>query len=205
MSSIIRIKDRGADAMIEIDYSDIKRVTIVSVILMEIERRDGTITQYEFGLDGQRRMGNWLRANGALQTHTVFDTQAPQKVPHPHDLDWYAQTLGTTVEQIRRDLGLAPTDDGGTVHEFLNRRAHGRAALADLISHGDNLLSAVDARIECAKVEDTTNRDLPDAASEPRDPNESYWKREREVVRRMIAQAKYALCGAAPAPKGDAQ
>jgi hypothetical protein len=105
------------------------------------------------------------------------------------DLDWYAMACGVPVEQIRKDLGLPPDDD-------IRRNSLGCAALDDIISHSRSLQSAMEARIRLAQSED--NEKVKAATlqgeewHEPRDQNESYWKRERDVLDRIIHQARFA-------------
>jgi hypothetical protein len=114
-------------------------------------------------------------------------------LPNPtepmRDLDWYAMKCGVPVEQIRKDLGLPPDDD-------IRRNSLGCAALDDIISHSRSLQSAMEARIRLAQSEDSEKGKQAalegEEWHEPRDQNESYWKRERDVLDRIIHQARFA-------------
>jgi hypothetical protein len=106
-----------------------------------------------------------------------------------HDLHYYAEKLGVPVEQIRRDLGLPPDDE-------IRRNSIGCAALDDIISHSCNLQSAMAARIRLAVAEDREQVKAAGISGEefhgPTDDNESYWKRESQVLDRIIYQARFA-------------
>lgn len=165
----IRIKDFATDAMVEISYSEIARASAKSPTQAEILRQVGTVTIYDFGLDGMRRLREWLLTNGPVG-HTGDENA------------WFVQTTVLPVERLR-SLDMRPA-------------LAGSEALADLISHETNLLSAMDARIRLARVADLEKLATDDPAEPPQGPadaNESYWKRERTVVERMIAQARMAL------------
>lgn len=142
--STITLKDLTTDEPVTLDYLDLKRVSVVSLTIAEIHLLDDTKMLYDFGIDGIRRLKEWVLHEGSISAC------------------------------------VAP---GMNAHE----------ALSDLISHGDNLLEAIDARIECAKVEDSNPARDDTDPPQTRDANESYWKRERTVVARMIRQAHFAL------------
>jgi hypothetical protein len=66
----LRIKDRRSsdngnlDEMIEVAFSEIKHATRLTDGCVQIEYVDGHIATHEFGLDGMRRLKNWLDQNG---------------------------------------------------------------------------------------------------------------------------------------------
>lgn len=80
--------------------------------------------------------------------------------------------------------------------DAIRRNSVGCTALDDIISHAGDLLSAMDARIRMAKFEDACQMKALALAGEewhgPTDANESYWKRERNVVSRIVHQARFA-------------
>lgn len=100
-----------------------------------------------------------------------------------NDIDWHI------IEIIK----AAPTDPKA---DQIRRQSIGAAALDDLVSHATNLLSAMDSRIRLAQAQDANAVRLLERISErpegPTDSNESYWKREREVLAHMIHQARFA-------------
>ena len=119
-------------------------------------------------------------------------------LPNPtepmRDLDWYALKCGVPVEQIRKDLGLPPLSE--LPDDAIRRNSIGCAALDDIITHSRSLQSAMAARIRLAQSEDRDQVKQATMAGEewhePRDQNESYWKRERDAVDRIIHQARFA-------------
>jgi hypothetical protein len=106
-----------------------------------------------------------------------------------HDLHWYAEKCGVSVEQIRLDLGLPPDD-------AIRRNSVGCAALDDIISHSKELQSAFKARVRLAQSEDRNAVKAMEEVHEPwegpRDAYESFWKRESAVIDRIIHQARFA-------------
>jgi hypothetical protein len=114
----------------------------------------------------------------------------PDPTMPKHDLHWYAEKCGVSVEQIRLDLGLPAEDDA------IRRNSVGCAALDDIISHSANLRDAMAVRIHVAKSEDRQAVQGAQLAGEqflgPTDSNESFWKRESGVFDRIIHQARFA-------------
>lgn len=152
--STIRLKDLTTEEGFDLDFAHIKRVAVVSLTSAQVELNDGTATTYDLGIDGIRRLNEWLLRESAAEPNKTCPTYS---VPN----------------------------------------TNAQAALEDLISHGPNLLEALNQRIERAKIED---RDQVRAATSdgeqqhgPSDANESYWKHERTAVERMIRQAHFAL------------
>jgi hypothetical protein len=80
--------------------------------------------------------------------------------------------------------------------DAIRRMSIGCAALDDIISHSCNLQSAMAARIRLAVAEDREQVKAAGIAGEefhgPTDDNESYWKRESQVLDRIIYQARFA-------------
>lgn len=154
----ITLKDNASDKPVTLEYENVVKIQQISDTHAQVEMRGEAPVTYEFGLDGMRRLKNWMITLGTPDDDMKFDPFGVGKF------------LGVT------------------------RRANpAREALVDLITHGDNLLEAIDARIAQAKVEDGTPVDPVEPSHDPADANESYWKHEREVVVRMIGQAKEAI------------
>lgn len=153
--STIRLKDLTTEEGFDLDFADVKHVQVVSLTLAKIERQDGITKTYDLGIDGIRRLKEWVLRESAAEPNKTCPT-------------------GTVV-----------TNDNA------------RAALEDLISHGPNILEALNQRVERARTEDIDEvQRLSSSGEEWRgatDANESYWKREHAVVERMIRQAHFAL------------
>lgn len=152
MSNII-LKDHTTDERVTLEFSQVKKVSILSLTSAQVEDTNGEVNTFDFGMDGIRRLKEWVLRESAAEPNKTCPTYS---VPN----------------------------------------TNAQAALEDLISHGPNLLEALDHRIERAKDEDkAAGRKVGpgEAPDGPRDANESYWKRERTVIERMIRQAHFAL------------
>lgn len=150
MSTII-LKDHTRDERVTLEFSQVKKVSILSLTSAQVEDTNGEVNTFDFGMDGIRRLKEWVLRESAAEPNKTCPTY----------------TVVTNSD--------------------------GRAALEDLISHGPNLLDAIDHRIELATAQDADPARDDTDPPQTRDANESYWKRERTVIERMIRQAHFAL------------
>jgi hypothetical protein len=71
-----------------------------------------------------------------------------------------------------------------------------KECLQDVVSHAGDFSEAIEARLVVAREDDREMRAIDAIPVQHQGENESYWDKQRDVLKRMVKQATVALAAA---------